>query len=141
MYNTLIIMTNKGILTLEQEKYLSGKLDETVKLKGIPEFLDGFMFKAVISFLDDNYLEKLDVELKAKLGKLVDAVIAEDVPTAEELAADIVASLVRIPGLEEDENALMFKGVIELLVGVILKAIADKKAANAAATKTAKVVK
>jgi hypothetical protein len=124
--------SNKGILTLEQEKYLSGLLDDTAKLKGIPEFLDGFVFKAVISFIDDSYIDKLDEELKLKLGELVDAVIAEDIELSEVIAADLIASLVKIPGLESDENALIFKGVIELLVGTIIKAIKDKQAAKAA---------
>jgi hypothetical protein len=121
-------MTNKGILTPEQEKKLSSILDDNIKLKGIPEFLDGFIFKAVISFVDDSYLDKLPADLKLKLGVITDAAIAEDIPLVESLSAELIASLILIPGLDEDENALLFKGAIELLVGAILKAIADKKA-------------
>lgn len=121
-------MTNKGFLTPAQEQKLSEMLDGVIKLKGIPEFLDGFMIKATLALLDDTYADKLKEEVKVKLSALVDAAINEDVPQAETLASEVINELVNIPGLEEEDEALIFKGVIEISVGAIRKWIADRKA-------------
>jgi hypothetical protein len=122
-------MEEKGILTPEQEKKLAGMLDDIIKLKGILEMIDGLVFKALITFVDDRYADKLKEEIKLKLAALVDAVMAEDLPLCEQLAADIINTLIDIPGLDEEAEGLIFKGVIELLVGVITKWIEDKKQA------------
>jgi len=122
-------MEEKGILTPEQEKKLAGMLDELIKLKGILEMIDGLVFKALITFVDDKFADKLKEEIKVKLAALVDAVMAEDLPLCETLAADVINSLIDIPGLDEEAEGLIFKGVIELLVGVITKWIEDKKQA------------
>jgi len=121
-------MEEKGIFTLEQEKKLASLLDDVVKLKGIfLEIIDGYVFKAVITLVDDMFIDKIKEEIKIKLAALVDAVLAEDVELAETLATDLVNSLIDIPGLEEDAEGLIFKGVIELLAGAILKWIESRK--------------
>jgi len=121
-------MEEKGIFTLEQEKKLASLLDDVVKLKGvILELIDGYVFKAVITLVDDMFIDKIKEEIKIKLAALVDAVLAEDVELAETLATDLVNSLIDIPGLEEDAEGLIFKGVIELLAGAILKWIESRK--------------
>ena len=110
----------KGILTAVQEKKLAQMLDDLVKLKGVLELVDGYVFKVVITLLDDRVVDKLKEEIKIKLAALVDAVLGEDVLLAEQLATDIINSLVDIPGLDEESEGLIFKGVIELIVGAIL---------------------
>jgi hypothetical protein len=120
-------MAEKGILTTEQEKTLAGLLDDAIKLNGIMEFIDGFVFKAVITFIDDTYLDKLKEDIKIQLASVVDAVMADDVPLAEQRVTDLVNSLIDIPGLDEETEGLIFKGVIEILVGAILKWIEGKK--------------
>lgn len=121
-------MEEKGIFTLEQEKKLASLLDDVVKLKGvILELIDGYVFKAVITLVDDMFIDKIKEEIKIKLAALVDAVLAEDVELAETLATDLVNSLIDIPGLEEEAEGLIFKGVIELLAGAILKWIESRK--------------
>jgi len=116
-----------GILTVEQEKKLASLLDDAIKLKGILELIDGYVFKAVITFLDDKVVDKLKEDIKIKLAALVDAVLAEDVDLAETLATDLVNALIDIPGLDEEAEGLIFKGVIEILVGAIIKWIESKK--------------
>jgi hypothetical protein len=118
----------KGILTSAQEQKLSELLDNVIKVKGLAEFLDGYVAKAVLSFIDNKYADKLREDIKVKLGALIDAVIANDLPLAETLAADVVNSLIDLPGLEDEDEGLIFKGVIEFLVGVVTKWIADAKA-------------
>ena len=93
-----------GIFTVEQEKKVAELLDNVVKLKGIAEFLDGYVFKAIITFVDDKFVEKLPDELKVSLSELVTAVLAEDVNLAEELAAEIINGLVDVPGLDEESE-------------------------------------
>ena len=105
----------EGILTSEQEKTLSALLDDAIKLKGVAEFVD------------DKFIDKLKEEIKIKLAALVEAVMAEDVELAEQLATELVNSLIDIPGLDEESEGLLFKGVIEIIVGAILQWIESKK--------------
>lgn len=120
-------MENKGILTVDQEKKLAELLDNKINLKGFLELVDGYVFKALITFVDDKFADKIKVEVKTKLAELVDAVLADDVNKAEELAAEVINMLVDIPGLDEEAEGLLFKGVIQLLVGVVLDWINSKK--------------
>jgi hypothetical protein len=120
-------MAEKGILTLEQEKKLSSLLDDAVKLKGIWELVDGYVFKAVITFVDDTYADKLNVDVKTKLAAIATAVIDDNVEEAETLCADLINTLVDIPGLDETAEGLLFRGVVEVLVGAVLNWINSKK--------------
>ena len=120
-------MGDKGVLTTVQEKKIADLLDNALKLKGFLELVDGYVFKAVITFVDDKYADQLSVDLKTKLSALVDAVLAENVELAEQLATDLINSLIDIPGLDEEAEGLLFKGVIELVVGAILDWINSKK--------------
>jgi hypothetical protein len=120
-------MEEKGILTQEQEKRLAELLDDVIKLKGFLELLDGYVFKALITFLDDKFADQIKVEIKIKLAELVDAVLAEDIETAQDLAAEVINMLIDIPGLDEESEGLLFKGMIQLLVGVVLDWINKKK--------------
>lgn len=117
----------KGILTLLQEKKLASLLDDAIKLKGVLELIDGYVFKALITLLDDTYVDKLKEDIKIKLAALVDAVLAEDVELSETLAADIINGLVNIPGLDEEAEGLIFKSIIEILVAAVLRWIEGKK--------------
>jgi hypothetical protein len=117
----------QGILTSEQEKKIASLLDDLLKLKGFLELIDGYVFRAVITFVDNKYADKLSVDLKTKLAVLVDACLAEDVELAEQLATDLINSLIDIPVLDEEAEGLIFKGIIELIVGAILDWINSKK--------------
>jgi hypothetical protein len=112
-----------GILSNEQEKVLAGKLDDLVKLKGVLELIDGYVFKALLTFLDDNLVAKLGEPIKVKLGELATVLLTApvDVDKAETIASDIINGLVDIPGLDEDAEGLLFKGIIEVIVGAVVK--------------------
>lgn len=120
-------MEEKGILTPEQEKKLAELLDNVIKLKGFLELIDGYTFKALITFLDDKFADQIKIEIKLKLSELVNAVLAEDIPTAETLAAEVINMLLDVPGLDEESEGLLFKGVVQLVVGAILDWIETKK--------------
>ena len=74
-----------GILTKEQQQKVAAMLDDAVKLKGFAELLDGHLFKALIAFVDDTFVDKLNEELKTQLSDLVTACINEDLEAAQEL--------------------------------------------------------
>lgn len=118
---------DKGILTVVQEKKLAQILDDAVKVSGVFELIDGYLFKILLTFLDDTYADKLSVEIKTELGQLAEALMASDWDAAELVATSIINRLVNIPGLDEDSEGLLFKGIIEIVVGAVLKLIGQKK--------------
>lgn len=120
-------MAEKGILTVVQEKKLSEILDSAVKVSGIFEFIDGYLFKILLTFLDDTYADKLSVEIKTELGQLADALMASDWDAAENVATSIINRLVDVPGLDENAEGLLFKGIVEIIIGAVLKLIGQKK--------------
>lgn len=119
----------KGILTKAQEKKFAEAIDKAINAKGIVELLDGYVARAVISLIDDQGVEKLNLkpELKVKLSELADAAIAEDIESAQLIAADIINQLVDIPGLEEDAESVLIEGVVKFVVGAVIVAIRKKK--------------
>jgi len=119
----------KGILTLEQEKKLAELLDDVIKLKGLLEIIDGMVFRALITLLDDQLVDKLPENIKTKLAELASAIIAEDVESAETIATDLINALVDIPALDEETEGLIIGGVIRLIVSAVLKWIEGKKEA------------
>jgi hypothetical protein len=129
----------KGIFTLQQEKTLAKLVDDVLKLKGFLELIDGYLAKIIITLVDDNLVDKLKVEIKEKLALVVDQIMdamettdpevkETAILTAEDAMADLLNSLVDIPGLDENSEGLIFKGAVELLAGVLLKWIEEKKA-------------
>jgi len=118
---------DKGILTVVQEKKLAQILDDAVKVSGVFELIDGYLFKILLTFLDDTYADKLSVEIKTELGQLAEALMASDWDAAELVATSIINRLINIPGLDEDSEGLLFKGIIEIVVGAVLKLIGQKK--------------
>jgi hypothetical protein len=122
-------MSEKGIFTRDQEKFLSNVIDEALKLKGFLELVDGYVARVVVTVIDDQLVDKLKAELKTQLAVVADAALKGDLNGAEQASADLLNSLVDIPALDEDGEGLIFKGVIELAVGAIKKWIAEKKAA------------
>ena len=117
----------KGIFTAEQEKKLAQLLDEAIRMKGFAELVDGFLFKALITFVDDSYADRLGEEIKADLSNLATACLEEDVEAAEALAAVLLNTLIDIPGLEEDSEALIFKGAVELIVASVMKWVESRQ--------------
>ena len=109
-----------GILTPDQEKQIAVWLDDLVKLKGFWELIDGYLFKILITVLDDKLIDKLKADLKVKLSALVDTVIAGQIDQAEVLATDILVGLVQIPGVDSTVEGLIFSAVIQLVVAAIL---------------------
>jgi hypothetical protein len=113
-----------GILTPDQEKQLAVWLDDLVKLKGLLELVDGYIFRILITLLDDKVLDKLKTDLKTKLSALVAAAMAGQVDEAEQLATDILVSLVQIPGVDSTVEGLIFSAAIQLAVAAVISKLA-----------------
>ena len=111
----------KGIFTKDQEKIMAEALDNAIKLKGLAELLDGYAAKILIQLLDDNVIEKLKIDpvVKEKIAKLADAAFNKDIEACEELVAEIVNTLVDIPGIDEDGELLLFEGAAKLISGAL----------------------
>ena len=117
----------KGIFTLEQEKKLAGLLDEAIKLKGILELVDGVVFRALLTLLDDQLIDKLPEEIKIKLAEIAEAVIDEDVEKAEILATELINALIDVPLLDEESEGLLIGALVRLIVSAVLNWINGKK--------------
>ena len=86
----------KGILSKEQEKYLAQLLDEKVEFGNkILEMIDGMVFKAIISLVDDYGLEKLQENYKEKADELADFLLAEDWQSAVVVIWELSAMIVK----------------------------------------------
>ena len=79
--------------------------------------------------------EELKVQIEKDVRE-VEAILAKDVDAAEEIAAEIINSLVDIPGLDETSEGFLFKGAIELIVGAALKWVEKIKAEKEDSTDT-----
>lgn len=122
----------KGIFTSDEEKKLAGLLDDAIKLKGVLELVDGVVFKALLTLLDDQFINKLPEGLKEKLSAIAKAVMAEDVELAETLASDLINGLIDVPVLDEESEGLIIGALIRLIVSSVLKWIEGKKQAPVA---------
>jgi len=118
-------MGEKGFLNNEQERYLAKIVDNAIEANGLLELFDGYFAKVAITLIDDYGLEKINVpeDVKGKLSELIDSALVEDVEKSEEIASEIINSLVDIPGLDEATEGMLFKGAIEIVVGAIIKKI------------------
>lgn len=118
----------KGFLSKAQEKFIANAIDTAIKLKGIPEMLDGIVAKAMITALDDYLLDKVEVTevVKSQISLFVDKAMAGNVEECETIAASITNSLVDIPGIDEEAEGLIFKAAVNLIVGAVKKYIIKK---------------
>jgi len=117
----------KGIFTTEQEKKLAVLLDDAIKLKGVLELIDGVVFKALITLLDDTAIDKLPEKIKSNLSELANAIMNNDVETSEQIATDLINELVNVPKLDEESEGLLIGALVRLIVSSVLKWIEGKK--------------
>lgn len=117
----------QGIFTRAQEVLIGKLLKDFVKLKGILGFFSGYFFEAIIRYIDDTFIDKLESEMKAKLAEVVVAVENNNVQHAQNLASALLAELVKIPWMTLDVKKAVFKAFIELILSAILNWIEKKK--------------
>jgi len=113
-------MGKAGIWNSDQEKYIAGAIDNSIKAKGVLEIVDGYLAKVVIVIVDDKGLDRLPEDLKPKLSALTDLAIAGDVQACEKLGAEILNNRIDIPGIDEQTEYIIFNGAMTIIVGAIL---------------------
>ena len=116
----------KGFLTKEQENAYADLLDDCIKAKGPLELVDGFAARILIGIIDNELIEKQIIERHAvdpvfitNIQLLGEFVLEKDWEKAAHEAAEIVNTLVNIPGLDEDSEAMIFVGLFMTLAGAI----------------------
>jgi hypothetical protein len=83
------------------------------------EMFDGKLFHVAVDYLDDNLGEKLPAQFKEDTNALVKAVIEKDVDKVQLYSARILNTLIDVPYLTEDAEAILIGAVMEGLVKVI----------------------
>lgn len=100
-------MDRKGLFTPEQESFISKWLDNLVKFKNpFLELWDGTAFKILVQSLDNQMLNKIPEEIKAKLVQLVDAAMTKNWNEVRALMVDL--STEKLDFFKNKEASLMF---------------------------------
>ena len=117
-----------GFFTKEQEKALAEVIDSAIEAKGFVEMMDGFVARIAISVVDNELIEKQVIQkhdlsdaLIEDIQVLATQVLDKDYTGAAETGAMIVNELVDIPGLSEDDEAMLFSGFLTMIVGAVTK--------------------
>jgi len=112
-----------GILTPAQEQQLAVWLDEILKLKGVWGIVEEYFFKVLITLLNKELLDKIQADLKVKLSALITLAMNGDVQGAEQMASDLLVSVVKIPGVDSTTEGLLFMSAIQIIVAAILNKV------------------
>ncbi len=111
----------KGILTKTVEDKLGQKLDDLIKLKGVWEAIDGIAFRLSIKGIDDIFADKIRDDYQEEIQDLITEIIDEqDYNDAVTKGFEFVDSLVDIPGIDDPTEAMLFKGMAEIVIAVLL---------------------
>ena len=117
----------KGLLTSEEEKQFGSFFDDLIdftKFKGvvwnIVEMLDGKLFTAGITYLDDTLADNIPENLKPAAKAFVLAAIELDYEAMVTHGTELLNQLIDIPKITEDNEAIMISGVLQGIVAVVL---------------------
>ena len=118
-----------GFLNKEQQNKLSKLLDKVIKAKGILEVLDGFALDILLAFVDDQLLEKVNLNenLEKLLDEFIDSALDGDVDSAKEIAVVIVDDLFNIPFIDDETEKNVFSSLINLIVNSVIKYLDNKE--------------
>ena len=120
-------MGDKGILTKEVEQKLGKTLDDLVKLGGVWETVDGLAFKLAISGLDDLLGEKIPEPYKSEIrGLIINIIEEQDYEEAVEQAFYFIDTIVDIPGMDDEMESLIFTGLAQIVIGVLVSLKKDE---------------
>jgi len=111
----------KGLLKPEQQRFFAVLIDEAVPFKNpFLEAFDGEAFNIIITVVDDNLLDKIPEDWQNPIEPIIDAAMEGNWDLAGALAADFANQKIDIPGLDELSEQLIFSGLINFLVGLIV---------------------
>ena len=117
----------KGLLTAEEEKQFGQFIDDLIdftKFKGVVwnvvEMLDGKLFTAGLTYLDDTLADKIPETLKPAAKAFVMAAIEQDWEAVVVHGTELINQLIDIPKISEDNEAIMISGVLQGIVAVVM---------------------
>lgn len=118
----------EGILTKEQEKQFANLLDEVIDFTKISssvvwnfvEMFDGKLFEIGVGYLDDVLADKIPDEFKTISGQFVVACIEKDTNGIESYGTVLLNTLIDIPGLTEETEAIFFAGTLKGIIEAIM---------------------
>ena len=111
----------KGILTPEQENFVAGLLDEKIKFKNpILESMDQMAFKAIITVVDNNLIDRIPEDWQSPLEPIIDEAIAGEWEAAASKIATFANQKIDIPGLDELSEQMIFDAITQLILGLIM---------------------
>lgn len=120
-----------GILEVDEEKQFGKIADNLVDwtkfgarglLKWglrIVEGRDDQLFTLLVSFLDNKYGDKIPVDIKPAARAVALAVINGDLEELEKNGATLLATIVDIPDVSEDSEALMATALLKGIIDVV----------------------
>ncbi len=113
----------KGILTKEMEVLISEMLDNLFVFDNkIIEAVDGKLFRIIISQIDDRFGEKIPEPYKSTLRDILITVFQEkDYQLAISIGVTFIDSQVDIPGIDDETELLIFKGLETILFAILAK--------------------
>lgn len=115
-------MSDKGILSKELEVKIANELDELIKLNGFLEIIDGKAFQIILQQIDDNFAEKIPEPYKAELKEMIVTIYEEkDYEAAVNDAMDFLDSLIDVPLLDDESEAMLFRGLATIIFAIIAK--------------------
>jgi len=139
LINYLKVMGQKGLWSKDAEKGFSQFIDDKVDLTKLGKFgwafesVDGFLVNQGITYLDNSYSDKIPAAFEPtyiKIGKVFEEyktnkeLILSDFITHEEIAV-IVDTLIDIPKVSDETEAIFFAGIMKAIFDVVGK-IVDK---------------
>lgn len=109
------------ILTDSNRKFVANAIDDAIKAKGVLELVDGFAARVLLNVVDNYIDSKLSISdsIKNQLNALVEAAKENDIESLEIIAADLLNSIIDIPGIDEEGEKLIFEGAVKIIVGAL----------------------
>ena len=119
---------SKGVWTREQIKFLAKVLDDLKEWKNIlMETFDGKIYEGFLHFINSLALDKIPEKYKLPLSELTTTVMEGNWDEFDDKAAEILAELFDIPGMDEDQEVVVFRTGIQFIVEAIKLWIKNKK--------------
>lgn len=115
-------LIKKGLFTKEQISRSSDELDEMIELSFWLEMFDGTFILILLSNINKRLLSKIQIsdEKVLTFRSAYDEFLDADYEQAATLAADLTNQIVDIPGIVEQEEGEIIKGLFTAVVNNLL---------------------
>ena len=122
---------NKGVWTKEQIKFLAKILDDLKKWNNFfMETFDGKIYEGFLYFINNLALDKIPEKYKLPLSELTTTVMEGNWDEFDDKAAVILAELLDIPGMNEDQEVVLFSTGVQFIVEAIKLWIEKKRSTD-----------